>query len=682
MYPCGIVLDMVGCGNEFSLQDQFTNMGERVVKRLIGVLALYLIIVGLSVSFAAEGGGHPLLRLPYHNELTVDLGVGLWAVPLPMDWDGDGDSDLLVSTADVPYRGLYFFENDGSDAFKPGVWLTTGKHNVTVSYLKDGPLICWPGTAFPNFSKTFYQEPKKIPYKQKFYAGRANQWKYADYDGDGTVDLLVGVSDWREYGWDDAFDSEGNWKQGPLHGYIYWIKNRGSDAKPKYGKAVQIQTDGKPLDVYGCPSPNLVDWDGDGDLDLICGEFLDRITFFENTGTRTTPVYAAGRFLQANSETIRMELEMLQVVVFDWDRDGDLDLIVGQEDGRVALIENSGPGNNEEPILKPPVFFKQQAQDVKCGALVTPCSIDWDADGDEDLICGNTAGFIEWIENLGGSPLPSWAAPKRLTADGEAIRVMAGQNGSIQGPAEAKWGYTVPYAADWDMDGLPDIVMNSITGKIEWCRNIGTKEAPQLSALKPIEVEWKGAAPKPAWNWWTPGAKELAVQWRTRPIVKDLDGDGLNDLIVIDHEGYLSFFRRERKDGSLILHPGERIFKNEKGTPLRLNEKDAGGSGRRKIDFMDWDGDSDLDLLINSPRQSRKETRNIALYENTGKQGQFVFHYNGDITLHQLEGHTTSPTTVDWDGDGIRDLLVGGEDGFFYYFHRSSSSELFGRRPR
>lgn len=31
-----------------------------------------------------------------------------------------------------------------------------------------------------------------------------------------------------------------------------------------------------------------------------------------------------------------------------------------------------------------------------------------------------------------------------------------------------------------------------------------------------------------------------------------------------------------------------------------------------------------------------------------------------------MAGHTTSPTPVDWDKDGIYDLLVGAEDGFFY----------------
>ena len=32
-----------------------------------------------------------------------------------------------------------------------------------------------------------------------------------------------------------------------------------------------------------------------------------------------------------------------------------------------------------------------------------------------------------------------------------------------------------------------------------------------------------------------------------------------------------------------------------------------------------------------------------------------------------LAGHTTSPTTVDWDGNGVPDLIIGGEDGFLHY---------------
>lgn len=600
------------------------------------------------------------VRLSFNNPgLIVDLGVGLWANPIPVDWDRDGDTDLLVSTTDKPSNGLYFFENDGNNLFSPGKRIADGKKRMSVSW-PDGKIrICTPETVYEDFRNKLYNHPAKIEYKQEFFSGRTNQWKYADYDGDGIYDLLIGASDWREYGWDDAFNSEGVWTNGPLHGYIWWVRNNGSNRKPSYGKAKKILADGKPLEVYGKPSPNLVDWDTDGDMDLICGEFLDRITFFENIGSRNNPVYTGGKFLQINGRILHLELEMPEVVVYDWDKDGDYDIVVGKEDGRVVLIENTGCDPNGLPILVKPEYFKQKAQYVKCGALSTPCSYDWDGDGDEDIIAGNTAGFIEWFENLDGQDPPKWAAPVRLKIKGKTFRVMAGENLSIQGPAEAKWGYTVPYVADWNMDGLPDIILNSIIGKIIYLQNIGTRTQAALADPQPVIVDWQGAPPKPEWNWWDPKPGELVVQWRTRPIVTDLNNDGLIDLVVIDHEGYLSFFEREKRDSRLVLMPGKRIFHDDKGKLLRLNSKKAGSSGRRKIDLVDWDGDGDLDLLINSI--------NTALYRNIGEKGEFVFQLEGDLSSVILGGHSTSPTTVDWNSDGVPDLLIGAEDGFFYY---------------
>lgn len=600
------------------------------------------------------------IRLEHNNPgLVTDLGVGLWANPIPVDWDQDGDSDLLVSTTDKPSNGLYYFENEGNQIFGPGKCLAEGKQQMTVSWAGGKMAVCTPGTLYRDFRQELYSKPESIAFKQKFHSGRANQWKFADYNGDGILDLIIGVSDWHDYGWDDAFDKEGLWTNGPLHGYIYLVINYGSNEKPDYGNARKIQAGGRDLDVYGKPSPNLVDWDQDGDLDLICGEFLDRITYFENTGTRTEPVYKAGSFLELGGQTLHLELEMPEVVVYDWDYDDDPDIIVGKEDGRVLLIENRGMDQQGQPLLAEPLYFRQRAAYVKCGALSTPCSYDWDGDGDEDIIAGNTAGYIEFIENLDGGDPPVWAAPRRLQTAGETFRIMAGPNLSIQGPAEAKWGYTVPFVADWNMDGLPDIILNSIVGKIIWIPNVGSRTEPSLGEPRAVKVDWQTKPPKPAWNWWDPEPDELVVQWRTRPLVLDLNEDGLNDLVVIDHEGYLSFFQRKMSDEGAVLLPGKRIFYDDLGNPLQLNSKKAGGSGRRKIDLVDWDGDGDLDLLANS--------KNAELYRNIGKEGEYVFRNEGDLISVLLGGHSTSPTTVDWNKDGIPDLLLGAEDGFFYY---------------
>jgi hypothetical protein len=581
-----------------------------------------------------------------------------------MDYDGDGDNDLLVVTPDVPSNGIYFFENPAGETkypvFKPGVRLDSGIRNTTISYVDDRVHVMTPGKGYPNFTRNFFAEPVPVPYEPTFYAGRADQWKLCDYDGDGVLDLIIGASDWREYGWDDAYNENGEWTRGPLHGYVYVARNTGTNERPVYGDAVQVQAGGKPVDVYGCPSPNFADWDGDRDLDLICGEFLDKMTYFENVGTRTEPRYAQGRFITHEGEIITMDLQMIQVVAFDWDKDGDTDLVVGQEDGRVALVENAGELMNGMPSFLPPRFFQQEADAVKVGALCTPYSFDWDSDGDEDLICGDTAGYLNFVENLNGGDPPKWAPPVYLKAGGETVRIQAGLNGSIQGPCEAKWGYTVPNVADWNHDGLPDIVINSIWGEMLWYENTGTRAAPKLKAAQPIELVWSGAVPKPEWVWWEPKGNQLVTQWRTTPWVSDLNRDGLNDLVMLDHEGYLAFFERRSSDGNVQLLPGKRIFLDDQGQPLRLNANRAGKSGRRKFVMSDWDGDGKLDILINS--SSIDFMRNVAEGD-----GQYVFKNLGPLDQRRLAGHSTCPTIVDWDRNGISDLLIGAEDGFLYY---------------
>ena len=608
-----------------------------------------------------------------HPGLVADLGVGLWAQPLPMDFDGDGDTDLLVATADVPYNGTYFFENTAGDAkypvFKPGVRIDRGLRNMQVSYVKGVPHVLTPGRIYPLFTKTGLEGAKPVPYKPTFHTGRANQWTLCDYDGDGATDLVIGASDWRAYGWDNAFDANGEWTRGPLHGYVYFVKNLGSSGQPRYAKAVQVKAGDHAIDVYGMPSPCLADFDGDGDLDIICGEFLDKLAYFQNVGTRTKPRYARGRFLEHNGTIIRMDLQMIKPVALDWDKDGDVDLVVGQEDGRVALVENTGKPVNGMPAFLPPRFFRQQAHEVKIGALATPYSFDWDGDGDDDLIVGDTAGYLSFVENLDGGNPPKWAAPKWLQADGKTIRIQAGLNGSIQGPAEAKWGYTVPCVADWDHDGLPDIVVNSIWGKVLWFRNVGTRTQPRLAAAQPIEVEWPGKPPKPAWTWWEPKGKQLATQWRTSPVVIDLNGDKLHDLVMLDHEGYLAFFERRKLGDRLLLLPPERIFRWHDGKPLRLNSGKAGRSGRRKLAIVDWDHDGRLDILANS--------RSIDFLRNVGTEGQFVFRNMGPVDPRRLAGHSTCPCVVDWDRDGRPDLLVGAEDGFLYHL-----TNPFPRQPK
>lgn len=670
-----------------------------------------------------------------HPGLSVELGVGLWAIPMPMDYDGDGDNDLVVVSVGKPKNGIYFFENAEGRAAKlpvlrPGVRIDRAVANLQVSYMDGEPRVLRVGEEYVDFRGSGLSKPVKLPVDTDVHATRgrirANQWRYVDYDGDGHHDLVVGIGDWTEYGWDDAFDAQGNWTNGPLRGLVYLLHNTGTDERPAYAPPVAVEAGGAPVDVFGMPGPCFDDFDGDGDLDLICGEFVDRLTYFENVGSRTSPRYASGRQLSAQGQTLTLETCMITPVAYDWDQDGDADLVVGEEDGSVALVENTGRVVDGLPVFSPPVRFRQQADKLKSGALVNPVAHDLDGDGDQDLVCGNAAGYITFFENLGGGAAPRWTAPVPLEAAGQVIRIQAGPNGSIQGPAESKWGYTTLSVADWDHDGLPDLIVNSIWGRVVWFRNLGPRTRPSFDAERAVEVEWAGPAPKPEWLWWNPGGRELVTQWRTTPVVVDATADGLNDLVMLDRDGFLSLFERRRSEAGLALLPPRRVFFAEPSGASVLDHNNRGvsfdGNADGVNDLAVLDAEGRLPFFTMNPMGNRENVMNrfasraddavyaasataltplrlnagwagrsgrrklalvdldrdgrldlllnsvnVTFFRNVAKApGEFVFRDMGPLDSAQLAGHTTSPSIADLDADGTLEILVGAEDGFIY----------------
>jgi hypothetical protein len=229
----------------------------------------------------------------------------------------------------------------------------------------------------------------------------------------------------------------------------------------------------------------------------------------------------------------------------------------------------------------------------------------------------------------------------------------------------------------WDADATLDLVVNDIWGKpTAYLHKNRTEDYVEYVAQpKPLLIADTVSSVKPQWVWWNPQPDELVTQWRTTPCVLDWNTDGLNDLVMLDHEGYLAFFPREKRGEELVLLPPQRLFKiegpcefDQRHQPvgdkrdglLRLNANRAGASGRRKLHFVDWDGDGRLDLLVNSV--------NVNWLRNVRTDEGFTwFRDEGPLDDRVLAGHDTSPTTVDWDQNGIPDLLVGAEDGYLYY---------------
>ena len=631
--------------------------------RIRFVLAAALML-GWSVAPAQEA---EILR--FNNDFEDNVSVGLWNCPLPMDYDGDGVRDLVVSCPDTPYRGLYFFRNIGTNAnpfFDRAVKISSrGENYIRVSEVEGEARVLSPGVEYSDFRHKLFSEPDTIPYKGdpiELERKRSHTWEYVDFDGDGDQDIIVGIDTWKDYGWDNAYDQEGNWKNGPLKGYVHLIKNN---------DGVFENAGPLPITTYGAPTPCVADFDGDGDLDVICGEFVDGLTWYENIQMMDNPSFAEGRRLRNRHGEITVHVEMIVPVACDFDGDGHVDLIVGDEDGTVSWLRNTGKVRKHMPVFEDLKYFRQKSDLLKFGALATPCAYDWDGDGDQDIISGNSAGDICLIRNLSEGKEPLWAAPEFFKVGRKPFRVMAGENGSIQGPAERKWGYTVLSVSDMDGDGRPDIVFNSILGKVQWLRNKGSRSGLKMSGPRPVMVAWEGETPKPEWNWWTPEKGTLVTQWRTSPVMIDWNKDGHDDLVTLDQEGYLCLY--ERIPGEVFFKPGKRIFNCENCSSynningvvdpepglLRLNAGKAGSSGRRKFCFTDWDGDGRLDLVVDS--------RNASWFKNISDDGvNTTFRYMGDISSTRLAGHSTCPTPFDWDGDGVTDILLGGEDGHFY----------------
>jgi hypothetical protein len=142
-------------------------------------------------------------------------------------------------------------------------------------------------------------------------------------------------------------------------------------------------------------------------------------------------------------------------------------------------------------------------------------AVDWDNDGDLDLLLGSFDGQFFVRLNEGSRAKPAFAT--------ESVRLMSGG-----APLAVAGRDSIPKIVDWDGDGLFDILSGSGDGGVYWLRNVGRKGEP---AFKSTQVLVKAGAPqRDAENVTWPGE-------RTQAVATDYDGDGDLDLLVGDYYG-------------------------------------------------------------------------------------------------------------------------------------------------
>ena len=298
-----------------------------------------------------------------------------------IDLNDDGARELLIGDLINPY--LYLLENGGT---AENAWMTDQDNsfpsydtpvfipNFCASYVADFDqdgrtdfVAAANANQSPNYeaawlytnvgteaNKTFELQKKTFMTESMLDLGSGTHPALADVNGDGLTDLVVGTEGYNvEFGARDA--------------RLFLFLNTGTADSP----AFTLESDdwlgftqytiGAAQETYGF-APTFGDIDGDGDLDLFVGEYYGTLFYGENTG-------GAGAAMEF--DFIAVEWQNLDVGLFsvpqvaDLDRDGLLDLVIGERNGNVNWLKNVGtvtePLFNEDENAAPNINFIGEA---------------------------------------------------------------------------------------------------------------------------------------------------------------------------------------------------------------------------------------------------------------------------------------------------------------------------------
>lgn len=197
---------------------------------------------------------------------------------------------------------------------------------------------------------------------------------------------------------------------GDRNGYVNYFR-RTSESPITLTQMPKINCAGVIIKVDANSAPVVVDWNEDGELDMLLGDQSPgNVRVYINDDGDSAPVFSTYSLVQNGSTAIARYRNCPQV--HDMNGDGMKDLLCGANDNNVYYYENIG--TNDAPLFNGFAIIASKYSGMRLWIN------DWNEDGLPDMLTSDYNGFVwMWIQNATGTEGSAEAVPVRSLHAGE-----------------------------------------------------------------------------------------------------------------------------------------------------------------------------------------------------------------------------------------------------------------------